>query len=208
LKLYSSRAFVISQLLLSVHRPTTKTGWSSLPVTPFHYPVAYVLYKLRANLSLPGLIVGSMVSDLEIPFIILLVGTEVPHRLVLHSLLGAVTIGTVLSIAITVLVYPRLTSAIFPIDKQKVKEKCTFSIGLAISCLFGSLSHVLLDVTNHPYNPVFWPFLASNETPSPIVPLLGGETTTSLLMHTLMVVLFIGLFANKRKNFWEQLLVE
>jgi membrane-bound metal-dependent hydrolase YbcI (DUF457 family) len=182
--------------------------WSRLPVTPFHYPVAYVLYKLRANFSLPGLVVGSMVPDLEIPFIVLLLGTEVPHRLVLHSLLGAATVGTLISIAVTVLVYPRLTSAIFPINKQKVKEKCKFSLGLAVSCLLGVISHVLLDVTNHPYNPVFWPFLALNETPSPIVPLLGGEATASLLIHALMVVLFIGLFANKRKNFWEQLLVE
>jgi hypothetical protein len=67
---------------------------------------------------------------------------------------------------------------------------------------------VLLDVTNHAYNPIFWPFLALNATPSPIVPFLGGEETASLLMHTLMIILFIGLFANKRKNFWEHLLVE
>jgi membrane-bound metal-dependent hydrolase YbcI (DUF457 family) len=181
--------------------------WSRLPVTPFHYPVAYVLYKLRVKLSLPALIVGSMVPDLEVPFIFLWSRTVAFDRLVLHSLLGAMTAGTILAIAITVSVYPRLTSAVFPIDKQKVKEKCTFSLGLALSCLLGAISHVLLDVTNHPYNPLFWPFLASNETPSPIVPLLGGEATASLLIHGLMVVLFIGLFANKRKNFWEQLLV-
>ena len=169
--------------------------------------MAYVLYKLGGKLSLPALVVGSMVPDLEIPFIILLLGTEVPHRLVLHSLLGAVTIGTALSIAITVLVYPRLTSAIFPIDKLKVKEKCRFSLGLAVSCLLGVLSHVVLDITNHAYNPIFWPFLPPNETPSPIVPLLGGLGNASLLIHALMIILFIGLFANKRKNFWEQLLV-
>jgi membrane-bound metal-dependent hydrolase YbcI (DUF457 family) len=179
-----------------------------LPVAPLHYPVAYVLYKLRAKLSLPGLIVGSIVPDIEVPFIFLWSGTEAFDRLVLHSLLGAMTFGTLLSIAISVLVYPRLTSAIFPIDKLKVKEKCRFSLGLAVSCLLGVLSHVLLDVTNHPYNPVFWPFLGSSETPSPIVPLLGGAPTASLLMHTLMAVLFIGLFANKRRNFWEHLLVE
>lgn len=207
LKLYSSRAFVISHLLASVHRPTTKVVWSRLPVTPFHYPVAYVLYKLGGRLSLPGLVVGSMLPDLEIPFIILLLGTEVPNRLVLHSLLGAVTIGTSLSIAVTVLVYPRLTSAIFPIDKLKVKEKCRFSLGLTVSCLLGGLSHVLLDVTNHPYNPVFWPFLALNETPSPVVSVLGGTGNASLLIHALMAILFVGLFINKRENFWEQLLV-
>ena len=178
-----------------------------MPVTPFHYPVAYVLYKLRANLSLPGLIVGSMVPDIEVPFIFLWSRTEAFDRLVLHSLLGALTAGTLLSIAVTFFVYPRLTSAVFPIDKLKVKEKCRFTLGLVVSCVLGVLSHVLLDVTNHPYNPVFWPFLSSNETPSPIVPILGGEATASLLIHTLMVVLFIGLFAHKRKNFWEHALV-
>jgi hypothetical protein len=53
-------------------------------VTPFHYPVAYILYKLRAKLSLPGLIVGSMVPDLEVPFIFLWSRTEAFDRLVLH----------------------------------------------------------------------------------------------------------------------------
>jgi membrane-bound metal-dependent hydrolase YbcI (DUF457 family) len=176
-----------------------------LPITPFHYPVAYLVSKLGGNLSLPALIVGSMVSDLEIPFIVLLLGTEVPHRLVLHSLLGAVTVGTILSTAITVLIYPWLASAIFQIDKRKVKEKCRFTLWLVFSCVLGGISHVLLDVTNHAYNPVFWPFLALNETP--IVPILGGEVTASLLVHAFMAVLFVGLFANKRRNFWEQLLV-
>jgi len=179
-----------------------------LPVTPFHYPIAYVVYKLRGSLSLPGLVVGSMVPDLEIPFLALFSGTDASNRLVLHSLLGAATAGTVLSVAIAVLVYPRLVSAIFPVDNLRVKEKCSFSISLVISCLLGGLSHVLLDVTNHTYNPVFWPFLTLNETPSPIVPLLGGEETASLLIHVLMAVLFVSLFINKRKNFWKSLLVE
>ena len=64
-----------------------------------------------------------------------------------------------------------------------------------------------LDVANHAYNPVFWPFLPLDETPSPIVSALGGAGNASLLMHTLMAVLFAALFFNKRKNFWEQLLV-
>jgi membrane-bound metal-dependent hydrolase YbcI (DUF457 family) len=179
-----------------------------LPVTPFHYPVAYVIYKLGGNLSLPALVVGSMVPDLEVPFIVLLFGTGVPNHLLLHSLIGALTLGTALAIVITVLIYPKLTSAIFPVDKLKVKEKCRFSLGLVFSCALGCLSHVLLDVTSHAYNPIFWPFLPVNETPSPVVPVLGGEATASLLIHAVMVILFIGLFVNKRENFWEQLLVE
>jgi membrane-bound metal-dependent hydrolase YbcI (DUF457 family) len=184
-----------------------KTVWSRLPVTPFHYPVAYVIYKLGRKLSLPGLVVGSMLPDLEIPFIILLLGTRVPNRLVLHSLLGAVTVGTIFAVAITVWIYPTLTSTIFPINKLKVKEKCHFSIGLAISCLLGVLSHVMLDVTNHAYNPVFWPFLTINETPSPITPFLGGAATASLIVHALMAILFVSLFIKKRENFWEHVLV-
>src|SRR4030043_308367 len=176
--------------------------WSRLPVTPFHYPVAYVLNKLKAKLSLPGLIVGTMVPDFEDPYIFLWSRTEAFDRLVLHSLLGAVTAGTLLSIAVTVLVYSRLMSAVFPIDKLKVKEKCRFSLGLVVSCVLGGFFHVLLDVTNHPYNQVFWPFLALNETPSPIVPVLCGEATASLLVHALLVVLFIGLFFSKNKKFW------
>jgi membrane-bound metal-dependent hydrolase YbcI (DUF457 family) len=106
-----------------------------------------------------------------------------------------------------VLVYPHLTGAIFPINKLKVKEKCHFSLGLVISCFIGVLSHVLLDVTNHAFNPVFWPFLSIYQTPSPIVPLLGGLDVASLIVHGSMIVLFVALFYDKRKNFWEQLLV-
>jgi membrane-bound metal-dependent hydrolase YbcI (DUF457 family) len=178
-----------------------------LPVTPFHYPVAYVLSKLGRNFSLPALVVGSMVPDLEVPLIVLLFGNSVPRHLLLHSLLGALTLGTALAIAITVLIYPKVTSAIFPVDKLKVKEKCRFSPWLVFSCALGCLSHVLLDVTNHAYNPLLWPFLPPNETPSPIVSALGGEVNASLLMHALMALLFVGLFVNKRKNFWEKLLV-
>ncbi len=179
-----------------------------MPVTPFHYPVAYLISKLNLRLSLPGLIVGALMPDIEIPFIALLSGFQPTNRLVLHSLLGAATIGTILSLTVTVLIYPKLTSAIFPISKSKVQEKCQFSGTLALSCLLGGLSHVFLDVTNHTYNPVFWPFLGIYETPSPIVPLLGGQLAASLLVTALMVVLFVGLFIGKREHFWERLLIE
>jgi membrane-bound metal-dependent hydrolase YbcI (DUF457 family) len=179
-----------------------------LPITPFHHPVAYIIYRLGGKLSLPAVIVGSMLPDLEIPFMVLLFGTSVPTHLLLHSIIGSLTVGTAIAVAITVFIYPKVTGAIFPIDTLKVKEKCRFSRRLVFSCAIGCLSHVLLDVVNHAYNPVFWPFLSSAETPSPIVPLLGGVQTASLLVHALMVVLFVGLFARKRENFWEHVLVE
>ncbi len=179
-----------------------------MPVTPFHHPLVYIIHKIaNMRLSLPGLIVGAMLPDLEIPLMLLLSGSDAADRMVLHSLLGGITVGTIIGIAITVLIYPRLASVVFRIDKFKVKEKCRLSLGLVFSCLIGVLSHVLLDVTNHLYNPVLWPFLPLNETPSPMVPFLGGELTASFLIHGLMAVLFVGLFFNKRKDFWEQVLV-
>lgn len=178
-----------------------------LPVTPFHYPIAKIIHSLegKVSLSLPALIVGSMVPDLEVPFVPLLTGTQ--NRLALHSLIGGMTLGVIIAIVLTVLVYPRLTSAIFPINRAKVDEKCRFSLTVAFSCLLGVLSHVLLDVANHSYNPIFWPFLSIYQTPSPIVPLLGGEVMASLIVHGAMGVLIIGLFINNRDNFWESLLV-
>ncbi|MBN1357924.1 DUF4184 family protein [Candidatus Bathyarchaeota archaeon] len=167
-----------------------------------------MIYRLGGKLVLPAVIVGSMLPDLEIPFMVLLFGIDVPTHLILHSIIGSLTVGTLLATGITVFVYPRLTSAVFPVDKLKVKEKCRFSLTLVFSSAIGCLSHALLDVTNHTYNPVFWPFLDSTETPSPFVPLLGGAQTASLLVHALMIVLFVGLFARKRENFWQHLLVE
>lgn len=176
-----------------------------MPVTPLHYPVAYFLYRLDKRLSLPGLAVGSMFPDLEIPVIILLFGTRIPHRVVLHSLLGAATLGTTLSVIFTALIYPPLTSRLFDIDEHKVEGRCRLSSALLFSCLLGNLSNVLLDVVNHPYNPLFWPFSLS--TPSPICLALGGTRNASLIAHTILIILFAALLIDQRRDLWEKLLV-
>ena len=177
-----------------------------MPLTPFHYPIAYFLYKLDKRLSLPGLVVGCMFPDLEIPIIILLFGTQIPNRLVLHSLLGSATIGTFLAIIITNKVYPSLASYLFKVDKKKAEQKCKLSFPLAFSVFIGIISHVLLDVTNHQYNPVFWPFLAPSVTPSPFYFALG-EPLGSLWMQGIMGVLLVTLITIERKNLFEELLV-
>jgi hypothetical protein len=167
--------------------------------------VAYVLYKLNRKLNLPGLTVGSMFPDLETPTLFLLFEYRFPPRLILHSLLGATTIGTIFSVAFTVLIYPTLSSYFFKIDKVKVKERSRVSLGLVFSCLLGNLSHVLLDVTNHPYSPLFWPL--SPPTLSPICLALGGMVNASLIVHTFIAILFVALFINQREDILERLLV-
>jgi len=180
-----------------------------LPVTPLHYPLAKIIQTLdaKARLSLPALIVGSLVPDLEVPFIYLWSGTWGQDRMVLHSLVGGLTLGTLIAVVFTVLVYPWLVSAFLPIDKTRVREKCTLSFMLVFSALLGVLSHVLLDIFNHPYNPLFWPFLTLFQTPSPIVPLLGGQGTASLIVHGVMLLLFFLLLIKNRSNLWEKLVV-
>jgi membrane-bound metal-dependent hydrolase YbcI (DUF457 family) len=177
-----------------------------MPVTPFHYPIAKILHQLggKINLSLPALIVGSMVPDLEVPFISLLSQTQ--DRLILHSLIGGLTLGTAIAVFLTVLVYAPLVGAFFPVNKERLKQKCAFSGVVVFSCLVGVLSHVLLDVANHTYNPLFWPLLSAAETPSPIVPLLGGSGIASLIVHGSMGILFVGICIVNRESLWEHLL--
>ncbi len=40
-----------------------------MPITPLHYPVAWGLSKLDKRLNLQGLIVGSFIPDIELPFL-------------------------------------------------------------------------------------------------------------------------------------------
>lgn len=176
-----------------------------MPATPFHYPLAYVIYRLDDRLSLPALAIGSMFPDVEIPVIILLFTNRIPSHLVLHSLLGAATVGTILSVIFTVLFYPFLVGTLFRIEKGKIKRKCRLSLPLVFSAFLGNMSHVLLDVTVHMDNAILWPFI--NNTPSPVVSTLGIQSA-SLLVHTLMAIIFLVLLYNKRQNLVESLLVE
>ena len=178
-----------------------------MPITFLHQPLAYFIYKLNKRFSLPGLIVGCMFPDLEIPFIALFLGTQVPNRMVLHSLLGSITIGTFLAVIVTVKVYPFIVNHLFHVDKEKVENKCKLSFALVFSVLIGNLSHVLLDVTNHPYNPVFWPFQSAITTPSPIYFALGNPIG-SLWMQIIMGTLLFALIIVNRKNLFEKMLVE
>jgi membrane-bound metal-dependent hydrolase YbcI (DUF457 family) len=175
-------------------------------LTPLHYPIAYFIYKLDKRLSLPGLVVGCMFPDLEIPTIMLLFGTQVPNRMILHSLLGSATIGTFLALIVTVRIFPSLVNRLFHVDKKRVESKCKLSFAVVFSVFVGNISHVLLDVTNHPYTPVFWPFLPATATPSPIYFALGNPLG-SLWMQIIMAVLLAALIVIKRKNLFEELLV-
>ena len=177
-----------------------------MPLTPLHHPLAYFIYKLDKRLSLPGLIVGCMIPDLEIPFIVLFLGTDIPNRMILHSILGSITFGTFFGVIIAVRAYPYIVNRIFHVDKKKVENKSKFSFIVIFSVLAGNLSHVFLDLTNHPYNPIFWPFYSTMATKNPLYFALG-EPLGSMWIQIIMGFLLFALMIVNRKNLFEQLLV-
>lgn len=179
-----------------------------LPLTPLHYLVAYLIYRLNKRFSLPGLIVGSMLPDIEVPIMLILFGTEVPPRLVLHSLLGAASLGTLFSLALTVLIYPTLVNVFFSIRLVEVEKECKLTLKLQFSCLLGNTSHVLLDYTNHDYNPIFWPFQMPEETPNLICSALSGREAASLIVQSILIIIgLIILLINGRRHAWKKLLL-
>jgi len=185
-----------------------------LPLTPLHYLIAYLIHKCDERLSLPGLVVGCMQPDVETPIIFFLTRDSVHSRLILHSLTGAATLGTMLSLVLTALIYPRLISRLFSFSVNDVKMKCRISYQLVLSCFLGNLSHVLLDLVNHEYNPLFWPFLPAENTFNPICPLLGGYNSAGLIVGTFMLIITASIIVYLHKHhdfhtlgFWKRILV-
>jgi len=185
-----------------------------MPLTPFHYPVAWGLSKLDKRLNLPGLIVGSFIPDIEVPILFIFFHGILPDHLILHSLIGAVTIGTIISTFVTVSLYPILTSLLFGLDRVKVKDVCRLTPVLVLSCMLGNLFHILLDVFMHRFNSILWPFVDPNE----IVGILTlaftfdsniglGSIYASVLIHTIMGLLSIAIIVKSRGNLWKLILV-
>ena len=70
------------------------------------------------------------------------------HRVVLHSLPDAATIGILFALTFTLLIHPPLISSLFKIDEGKVRSRHRLSSSPIFSCLLGNISDVLLDVIN------------------------------------------------------------
>jgi membrane-bound metal-dependent hydrolase YbcI (DUF457 family) len=139
-----------------------------LPITPLHYPLAFGLSKTNKRILLPGVIVGSVIPDIEVPLMWVFF-SDLPDHLFLHSLVGAVVVGTLLAVVVTWLLYPPIISTMFSVDKDQLKEACSFSGMLIVSCLIGVLSHLLLDYPMHWFNPILWPWVNPYDVVGPLV---------------------------------------
>ena len=139
-----------------------------MPFTPLHYPLAFVLSKANKKLILPGLVVGAVIPDIEVP-IMRVFFSDLPDHLFLHSLVGAATVGTTIAVLVTWLLYAPLISTIFGVDKSTLKKTCSLSSILVLSCLIGVLSHLLLDYPMHWFNPILWPWVNPYDIVGPLV---------------------------------------
>jgi membrane-bound metal-dependent hydrolase YbcI (DUF457 family) len=178
-----------------------------MPATPLHCSIAYLVNRLKPQLSLPALLVSVMVPDLEIPFTYLMTG-GLQHRLVLHSFLGAATLGTFLSVLLTVFLYPSIVSFLFKLNKEKVEEKCRFSGTLVVLSFVGILSHVVIDSLHHEFNPVLYPFIKESFDAF----ILTGDWTfataiVTFLLLALLIFFFVDELRKGTKDFWMRMLV-
>jgi len=178
-----------------------------MPATPLHCSVAYLINRWKPQLSLPALLVSSMVPDLEIPVLFLVTG-GFRDRLILHSLLGAATLGTFLSVLLTVFLYPRAVSFFFKLEKKKVEERCRFSSVLVASCIVGGVLHVFVDSMTHEFNPVLYPFVKGSFDVLRLTNYWAPSTpiVESVLLG-LLIFFFIDGIRRRIRDFWMRMLV-
>ena len=116
-----------------------------MPITPLHYPFVYLISKISRKFSLPGLIVGSVIPDIEVP-IMWIFFTSFPDHLFLHSLVGALTIGTLLTMVVTSFLYPQIITFVFKFEKDELNQVLpTYDIWTAYF-IASSITHVAMIV--------------------------------------------------------------
>jgi len=137
-----------------------------MPLTPLHLAPASALFLTSPHRwSFAGLLVGSVIPDIEIPFLYLS-GLEMQtgHG-PLHSVLGALTFGVVLAVLGAYFVYPSLMnwwegkfgSRYSHFGGADVTE--LGSLPMVVSSAFaGVLTHLSLDYLTHTTMPYLWPF--------------------------------------------------
>jgi hypothetical protein len=177
-----------------------------MPAVFLHSAFAYLMNRWKSKLSLPALLVGSMIPDVEVPILYYLTNGAI-DRLLFHSIIGAVTIGTIVSAGIVVFIYPRFVSFFFRIDKNYIQKKCVFSGTLLGLCLIGNLSHVLIDATHHEFNPLLYPVLNGSVDLLRISDNRIFDTGIVAGVLSVIFLVFVVVSLKGRRGFWKQMLV-
>jgi hypothetical protein len=139
-----------------------------MTLTPLHVAFIWVLKPRFGKLHFAALTVGAVIPDVE-PLIAWMFGWSVfcgwdfpcslaPDRLVLHSIVGAITIDVVLTIIFVKMIGKLDVEGWGYVDLPMSRQMPPFFASAAI----GSLSHIFVDWLHHPANPIFWPFLVDS----------------------------------------------
>ena len=177
-----------------------------MPLTPFHAAVPWLAYvRWSARLSFWALTIGAMVPDLEVPVYFALFGDIYEARGPMHSLIGAVTIDAGLAaLAVWILVPPvlRRIDRAWPgtdmlrfagHDLRKDRRDAPAVYG---SAALGALTHVIVDVPTHGYNPLIWPW---QQGPFKVVPFAD-----ELWYDVVTSVLWVAFFVLVLRAFWRR----
>ena len=178
-----------------------------MPAMFLHSTFAYLINRWKPQFSLPALLVGTLLPDVEVPILYFL-SNGAMDRILFHSIIGAVTVGTFVSVAIVLTIYPQFVSFFFRINKKDVKKKCCFSGTLFGLCMIGNLSHVLIDATHHEFNPLLYPIFKESFN---FLWISGdGSLDTRIVTLVLSAIYLMFIIASLRKgvkSFWKQMLV-
>lgn len=136
-----------------------------MTLTPLHVAFVWALKPRVRKLHFAALTVGAVIPDIE-PLVSWIFGWSVfcgwnfpcssaPDRLILHSIVGAVTIDAALTI-----LFVKMIGKV-GVERCGIHGFTNVKIDAALfaSAAIGSLSHVFVDCLHHPANPIFWPFL-------------------------------------------------
>jgi hypothetical protein len=108
-----------------------------------------------------------VIADIEVPILFIFIGDGWKSRLLMHSLLGAVTINILLVVLVTIYLVPLVLKYL---DRKAKNKRVFFFAGtdlrthksstlvIVSSGLIGTISHLFFDALHHPYNPITFPF--------------------------------------------------
>ena len=163
-----------------------------MPFTPYHFgPGLLFGVVLFPFLDFSTMIVASIILDFE-PLIILALGTGQPLHGIMHTYLVATLVAMLVSAIIWLLRGPLYQFiSLFGIDQEASKLR------IAVSCLIGTNSHVLLDSFIYPEMNPFFPIMGN--------PFLGLISTAAIYQFCLIcgiagIIVYVLRFMIKRSN--------
>ena len=159
-----------------------------MPLTPLHpVPVWLPYVRWPRAFSFWALTFGSMANDLEYVFAFLTTGHLTHGRGIMHSVLGVLTINALATIVFVYLFVPPFLRWVerrwptrpdlFRFAGQDLRRDPRDLLTVYTCAAFGGLTHILIDLPTHGYNPLLWPW---QQVPLKILPFADDPLWTIL----------------------------